>query len=272
MKKILSLFLVAFLLLGVLPTNVFADNINILESKAVLSVKAVPNHTSLRTNQRLVVTTTASGGTAPYMYANYVIKDGKYIYKGWYGTNREFSYVPKTPGTYQITCFVRDKIGGVKYVNTVPIKVSSWSTTAPIKISTATNSAQLYSGEKVTVKVVASGGAGGYSYAYYLRRNGKVVHKEWYSNKNTFTYGLVTPGSYDILCFVKDRQGKIASNSIRKITVVHSPKYRALVIGQHEYWDHYLSGTDVDARNMYNKFLNNPPYGKMEKLQGWLDV
>ncbi|NMD37161.1 MAG: caspase family protein, partial [Christensenellaceae bacterium] len=47
---------------------------------------------------------------------------------------------------------------------------------------------------------------------------------------------------------------------------------RALVIGQHEYWDHYLSGTDVDARNMYNKFLNNPPYGKMEKLQGWLDV
>ncbi|NMD37490.1 MAG: hypothetical protein GYA87_02265, partial [Christensenellaceae bacterium] len=274
MKKIFSILLVIIFFLGILPTNVLADNANIFTNKAMLTVKAVPNFTSLRIYQRVGVTTTATGGTAPYMNANYVIKDGKIIYRGWYGTSNIFYYVPKTIGTYKITSFVRDVTGAIKYVTTVPIKVTDYTATQPLYVSTATNAAELSAGQNLIVRAVAYGGAGGYNYAFYVRREGTIIYKGNYSTNNIFSYILTDAGSYDVLCFVKDRLGEIVCRSTRQVSaiVAPNPKYRALIIGQHNYWDHTLAGTDVDANNMNTMLITKPSYGTMAKLTKKLDL
>ncbi|NMD37160.1 MAG: hypothetical protein GYA87_00575, partial [Christensenellaceae bacterium] len=269
MKKISSVLLVIIFFLGILPTNVFADNA--FTSKATLTVQAVPNFTELKVNQRFAVTTTATGGTAPYTYANYVIKDGKIIYRGWYTSNRVFYYVPKTVGTYQVKSFVKDLSGTIKAVTTVPIKVTNYPI-PPLNIYVSMNKTSMYKNETVIVRASATGGVGNYMYAFYVYKDGQLIKKYPYSTNQILYYKATMPGAYKFTAFVRDSNNKRIAKSTTILSVLVKPKYRALIIGQHQYWDHVLAGTDVDANNMNTMFVNKPLYGTMTRIIKKLDL
>lgn len=64
-------------------------------------------------------------------------------------------------------------------------------------------------GKQLGVTVQASGGAGGYKYAYQLLRNGTVVAETTYENMTFYSFAPTAEGTYSIRVYVTDAAGSV---------------------------------------------------------------
>lgn len=56
-------------------------------------------------------------------------------------------------------------------------------------------------------------------YAWYVYKNNKRVHVEWYRDNNDFTFSTVEPGTYYFISFVKDTNGFIITEKTQEYIV-----------------------------------------------------
>lgn len=279
MKKIFSIILALVLLLGAMPLT---DMQAVAESQtsvfgrayapyAPLTLSVKPSTTYASTYSTITATASYSGGNSPYLFAFYAYKDGSVVYRGAYTRVSVFKYMPTSAGRYTITCFLKDAAGTIKIANTPTILVTG-SSTPPLFVLPSISKTSMFLGDNVVVSAKASGGAGGpYKYAFYIHKDTQLIYRGGYTTSNVLNYTPTGTGAYKFTAFAMDKSGARIGRSTKILSVL-VPKYRALVIGQHQYWDHDLAGTDVDANNMNYMFLNKGPYGAMAKVTKRQDV
>lgn len=163
--------------------------------------------TTAEVGDPVVLNARAAGGTGEYTYA---LKYKKSTSSTWktigtnYGTQSTGSFTPKSAGTYNIAIKVKDSSGKIKTKTfTVNIK-------APLK-----NKTTIDIGEKILLKGAASGGASGYTYAFYYKRSTNSTWKEikpaYTTDSAEFTPASST--SYDIRSIVKDADGVMSEKT-----------------------------------------------------------
>lgn len=163
--------------------------------------------TTAEVGDPVVLNARAAGGTGEYTYA---LKYKKSTSSTWktigtnYGTQSTGSFTPKSAGTYNIAIKVKDSSGKIKTKTfTVNIK-------APLK-----NKTTIDIGEKIVLKGAASGGASGYTYAFYYKRSTNSTWKEikpaYTTDSAEFTPASST--SYDIRSIVKDADGVMSEKT-----------------------------------------------------------
>ncbi len=272
MKKLISLFLTLVILLGALPiASISAKADYNIGSKAYaepLSATVKLSTTFASTYSTIKATAYASGGRAPYLYAFYVYKDGAVAYKGAYTTSYVFNYMPRDPGRYDITAFVRDSLGRISAVQSKTILVVG-SSTPPLFVLPSISRTSMLMGDSVAVSAKASGGAGGpYKYAFYIHKDTHLIYRGNYTTSNVLNYKPTGVGAYKFTAFAMDRYGNRIGRSTKILSVLPAPKYRALVIGQSVDSDPKgnLPAAKFDADRMNTKFLTKGPFGPMIKV------
>lgn len=187
--------------------------------KAALTNSSTISTTSTTVGNTVTLKGAASGGKAPYTYA--------FLYKkstadSWshigtkYGTATSGSFVPGKAVNYDVMINVKDASGTVKS-KTFTVKVG-----ASTLVNNSTISAtSITKGTAVTVKGAASGGAGGYTYAFLYKKASASTWSHIGTKYGTATSGTFTPASnvmYDVMINVKDKGGVVKSKSF-KLTV-----------------------------------------------------
>ena len=146
----------------------------------------------------------ASGGSGEYTYAFYCRKTGSENWREMapaYKT-KSAGFIPACAVSYDFKCVVKDSDGRTaeKYF-TVNVK-------APL-----VNNSKIYStfkvGEKLVVRGAASGGSGGYTYAFYCDKLGFDHVREMAPAYTTKSAAFRPAGAfvYRIKCIVKDSDG-----------------------------------------------------------------
>ena len=163
--------------------------------------------TQLGVKKNLKMYGAASGGSGDYTYA-YLYKkqdDTKWSVKKNFSDTKEVTIAPQTVTTYNLCIKVKDSTGTIvkKFID---VKVNS-GLVSKSKVS----SKSITKGQKVTMTGAASGGSGGYTYAYLYRRD----EGAWkvYKNYSTANSVVITPafsGSYEICIKAKDSYGTVA--------------------------------------------------------------
>ena len=163
--------------------------------------------TTATVGEPITLNAKALGGTAPYTYA---LMYKKSTSDTWtkigkkYGTQSTGSFIPGKAVKYDIMINVKDGTGKIKSKTfTVDVKT-------PLKNKTTINAETVKVGEKIVLKGAASGGAAGYTYAFYYK---KSKNSTWTEMKPAYTTksAAFKPGSatsYDVKSVVKDASGK----------------------------------------------------------------
>ena len=69
-------------------------------------------------------------------------------------------------------------------------------------------------GNKVSISAKATGGAGEYKYRFVVKANSSTIVKN-YSSANKATWTIAKAGKYSIIVYAKDKNGKIATKTIK---------------------------------------------------------
>lgn len=185
--------------------GVTTEKILTFKVKKPLSNDSTVSAEAIELGGDIVVTGAASGGTKGYTYAFYYKKSSR---SNWhemaepYTTDRA-SCKPAATINYDIKVIVKDANGRTEE-KTFTVKVNG-----PLvnKSEVVTTNAKV--GEKISVKGAASGGAGGYTYAFYYKKSSKT---DWYAMAPAYTtrHAAFKPAaavSYDVKVIVKDADG-----------------------------------------------------------------
>lgn len=149
----------------------------------------------------------ASGGTGSYHYAYYCRKastTGWYVIKD-YSTSKSVSYTPVAAVDYHFMIRVKDSKGRVaekRFDLTVSPALINRSKLSSLNIT---------HGDTITLTASASGGTGGYEYAYFCKRADTTT---WYpikrySEEASAQYAPKHTGEYDFVIKVKDSSGAV---------------------------------------------------------------
>lgn len=150
----------------------------------------------------------ASGGTGSYKYAYYCRKassTGWYVIKD-YSSSKSVSYTPVAAVDYDFMIRVRDSKGRVaqkQFRLTVSPALVNRSKLSSVKVTY---------GEPITLTASASGGTGGYEYAYFCKKSDadKWYAIRRYSDQSCVEYTTKSTGEYDFVIKVKDSSGAVS--------------------------------------------------------------
>ena len=185
--------------------GVTTEKILTFKVKKPLSNDSTVSAEAIELGGDIVVTGAASGGTKGYTYAFYYKKSSR---SNWHEmaepyTTDSASCKPAATINYDIKVIVKDANGRTEE-KTFTVKVNG-----PLvnKSEVVTTNAKV--GEKISVKGAASGGAGGYTYAFYYKKSSKT---DWYAMAPAYTtrHAAFKPAaavSYDVKVIVKDAEG-----------------------------------------------------------------
>ena len=153
----------------------------------------------------------ASGGAAPYQYCFcYKRADSSNFAKIQdYSTTATATLKPASATKYVILIKVKDKNGSIAK-STFDLTVTSGIT------NTSTVSAtRIAKGSSVNVTLSATGGAGGYSYGAWYRKEGydNWVSLQSYGSGTSVAFKPSSTGTYELLTKVKDKNGSIGRKS-----------------------------------------------------------
>lgn len=172
---------------------------------------------SVKLGESVTVSASASGGTAPYLFAVYYKKsaDTKWTTEQNYSKNTTIQIKPAEVSDYDVCVKVKDSTGKI-VKNNFTFKVFE-----ELKNTTEISSLDIGYGDKITVKAKATGGVGNYTYAVYYK---KTSETKWttvqnYSSKTSITIKPKYAGEYDISVKAKDGSGTIVKKSFKvKVT------------------------------------------------------
>ncbi len=166
--------------------------------------------------EKISVKGAASGGSGDYTYAFYYKKSSR---TDWYAmapafTTKRAAFKPTMALKYDIKVVVKDADGNTEE------KIFTLKVKTPLVNNSEIITTDPKVGEKVRVKGAASGGAGGYTYAFYSRKSSKT---EWRAMAPEFTtktaaFKPASAVSYDVKVVVKDAEGRTAEQ-IYKVAV-----------------------------------------------------
>lgn len=173
--------------------------------KKPLTNDSTINAEEIEIGEKIVVSGTASGGTGDYTYAFYYKKSSG---SNWYQmaepyTTKHAAFKPAATVSYDVKVIVKDANGNTEE------KIFTVKVNGPLvnKSYVVTTDAKV--GEKVRVKGAASGGAGGYTYAFYYKKSSK---SDWYKMAEPYTtktaaFKPASATGYDVKVIAKDAHG-----------------------------------------------------------------
>lgn len=162
---------------------------------------------------------TAKGGVEPYQYAYYYKKPGM---KSWgriadYSDEASAVFKPAAQTAYELMVKVKDGAGKIAK-KTLSLQVD------PALKNLSTISAQsVQKGGVVTLKAAASGGAGGYTYAYLYRSSSAQTWMTLrdYCDVNELNVTMSASGKFTLLLRARDAVGNVKSRQF-EVTVSDS--------------------------------------------------
>jgi hypothetical protein len=164
---------------------------------------------SISLGEKVDITASATGGTAPYLYQVLYKQQSadKWSSAQSYGTNANVSIKPTKATVYDICVKVKDsKNKEVKKYFEVDVIDNT-----PKNLSTISASS-IVLGENVVVTAKASGSTGFFQYAFYYKRvaDSKWICRQSYKATSVATIKPSYAEPYDICVKVKDDKGTIA--------------------------------------------------------------
>ncbi len=188
-----------------------------LKNTSKLSASSVSPNTSL------TVSCSASGGTGTYTYLVRYRKSGtsSWTVKQNYSSNASVSLAISATGTYDVNICVRDGLGQVAEV-TKTLTVAN-----PIVPKLTLGKSSVVSGQTNTASVTATGGTGGFTYAFYYKNSASEnwIEKQKFSSNTKVEMKPTAVGTYDVCVKVKDSSGTVQkAYSTFKVTAAVSVK------------------------------------------------
>lgn len=122
-----------------------------------------------------------------------------------FGSSSYILYKTTASGTYDICVKIKDE-------REVVVKKYLTLKVAPLLVNNCTLSSDSVNvGSSITIKTAASGGSGGYTYAYKVKKTPGTVWGEAtaFSDVSTMTVPMNTVGTYQICAMVQDSNGKV---------------------------------------------------------------
>ncbi len=178
---------------------------------------------SVGTNETVTVSCGAKGGSGTYTYLVQYRKSGTtaWTVKQNYSSNASVSLAISATGTYEVNICVRDGLGQVVGV-TKTLTVST-----PIVPKLTLGKTSIISGQTNTASVSATGGTGGYTYAFYYKNSASEnwIEKQKFSTNTKVEMKPTAVGTYDVCVKVKDSSGNVQKvYSTFKVTAAVSVK------------------------------------------------
>ena len=163
--------------------------------------------TTITLGEKVSVTCSAKGGTAPYVYGVYYKKlsTEKWSTAQSYKDNTSVTFKPGAAVTYNVCVKVKDSKGKIEK------KYFTVKVTKPLENKSIIDAETIKKGESVKVTGRANGGIAPYTYGVYYR---KASSETWTTVQSYKSNAIVkiTPTAaveYDICVKVKDSAGKI---------------------------------------------------------------
>ncbi len=155
------------------------------------------------------------GGRRPYSYAYNIYKDNVEIATHDYSEDNDIKYKPTSLGIYKIEAHVKDADGRTASITKECFVVEP----NPLKFSSIDIYKSSYNvGEIVYVikgNAYVNGGRGPYSYAYNVYKDDVEIethdYEESYLGLYQFEHRPASPGTYKIMAYVKDADGRTDS-------------------------------------------------------------
>ncbi len=147
------------------------------------------------------------GGTT-YQYEYKLASANTWTVLSPYSTASSVSFKPSAAGTYNIRVTAKDSGG-----NTA-VKALSLTVAGRLANNSTLNAESATLGDTVTLNGAASGGTGGYTYAYYLRHadDAQWTTLSGFANKTSVQTTPSKAGVYQVCIKVKDQDGTVASS------------------------------------------------------------
>ncbi len=172
-----------------------------------LSNKFSVSSNQITPGSSVTVTCAAAGGAGGYTYLIQYRKSGasSWTVKQNYSTNTSASIAFTAVGTYEVNVVIKDALGdtnsAVKKVNVVAVLVP--------KLTVAKSS--VVCGQSNTVSVSATGGTGGYTYAFYYKNStsDSWSEKQAFSSNAKVDIKPAKTGTYNVCAKVKDSSGTV---------------------------------------------------------------
>ena len=194
-----------------------SDGVTVTAPTPITIASITANTAGVAVNESITWTASANGGTGTLRYCFYVYRNGTTVYKGAYGTEKVFTYTPTATGTYTAKVFVLDSAG--KKEDKLSDGVAAVDSLTLVRVTTGQSA--IHTGEKITWTAESAGGTGTMRYCFYVYKDGAIVKKGTYGASNVYNYTPSETGTYAVLAFVKDSNGKI--NSKMSVDVVVGP-------------------------------------------------
>ena len=169
--------------------------------------------TSINLGEKITLTASAEGGTAPYTYALMYKKESSATWTKIgtkYGTASTGSFKPGKGVPYDIMINVKDATGKIKS------KTFKVNVIAPLKNVSTISAESVKVGQAVKLTAIAEGGTAPYTYALMYKKSTATSWSKIGTKYGTASTGSFKPGKavpYDIMINVKDSTGKIKSKT-----------------------------------------------------------
>lgn len=185
-------------------------NVVVKEKQNALTNTSTVSAAQIKLGERVGVSASATGGTAPYTYAVLYKKttDTKWTTKQDFGTASEISVLPSKNADYIICVKVKDANGTV-VEKTFNVKVEA--SQEALQNDSTIVSDEVILGSSLTVNAAAKGGTGNYTYAvlYKKKTDTTWVTKQNFTSNATVTVKPSNATEYDLCVKVKDDSGTI---------------------------------------------------------------
>ncbi|MCF2555208.1 NlpC/P60 family protein [Faecalicatena contorta] len=172
-------------------------------------------------NRRVVLTGNATGGYGALEYQYTEVYNGKSEVVKEYSADKEYAFNTTAPGIHEYILDIRDEKGQsvrVKYTMEVVVH-PDYRLIASISNN---KTSKEYVDRSIILTGKATGGYGELEYQYTEVCNGKAEIVQEYSTSPTYSFITESPGSYQYILEVRDKEGQTYTASY-VLTVVEHP-------------------------------------------------
>ena len=187
-----------------------------LDAEGELTLYVMGGADAGRTGDRFTWTATGYGGTAPYVYAFTLFRDGEVIAQQDYDVEDSFTYLFEEPGEYCLAVRLMDGAGREREAFGEAIQIR-WA--QPRVTGLTCESEQFLTTQTQTWTAEAAGGDAPYLFAFTLANRDGVIESRPLSLKMQFSYTFFVDGDYTLTVTAQDAFGVASEPETFNFTV-----------------------------------------------------